>query len=349
MLRTLTDRVNHEYWPWQVIYLPVVPLYLYQAIRQRRAAFFTNVNPAIDMGGFFGESKSAIYALLPKESFPQTCLIPVHSTEADVIHTHRASGIPFPLIVKPDVGERGQGVVRVTDENGLVRALAGKSSTFLLQAMAPGDLEFGLMFTCDPAGGSTTLLSVAGKDFLSVTGDGRSTVLELLRKQWRGRKQVERLLELDPVLLSTVPLPGVIERVEPIGNHCRGTLFNDANHLRTSVLCEVVDRLLASTEGIYYGRMDVRCESEADLREGRFTIIEMNGVSSEPGHIYDPRYSIFQCWRELVRHVRHVGRISEQLQHAGTEPVSFHDLLGRVGSHLGWRLGPLRRVVSWFA
>jgi len=349
MLRTLTDRLNHEYWPWQVIYLPVVPLYLYQAIRQRRAAFFTNVNPAIDMGGFFGESKSAIYSLLPKEIFPQTCLIPSYSTEADVIRTHRASGISFPLIVKPDVGERGQGVVRVTDESELVRALAGKPNTFLLQAMAPGDLEFGLMFARDPATGNTTLLSVAGKEFLSVTGDGRSTVLELLSKQWRGRKQIERLLELDPVLLSSVPSPGMIARVEPIGNHCRGTLFNDANHLATPALGIAVDGLLAMTEGIYYGRMDVRCESEVALREGRFTVIEMNGVSSEPGHIYDPRYSIFQCWRELTRHVRHVGSISRQLQRTGTEPVSFHALLGRMGTHLGWRVGPLRRVVSWFA
>ena len=53
MWRRLAEQLNHEYWPWWVFYLPVLPFYLYQALRQRRAAFFTNVNPGIDMGGFF--------------------------------------------------------------------------------------------------------------------------------------------------------------------------------------------------------------------------------------------------------------------------------------------------------
>lgn len=103
MLRRLAQRLNHEYWPWQLIYLPVLPLYLWQAIRQRRAAFFTNVNPAIDMGGFFGERKSLIYPLLPQASYPSTVLVPAGSPASAVRALWRASGIALPLILKPDV------------------------------------------------------------------------------------------------------------------------------------------------------------------------------------------------------------------------------------------------------
>ena len=79
-MKRLRDRYNHEYWPWYLIYLPVFPLYLFEALRTRRAAFFTNVNPGIDMGGFFGERKSDIYALLPENAFPPTVKVAVGTT-----------------------------------------------------------------------------------------------------------------------------------------------------------------------------------------------------------------------------------------------------------------------------
>ncbi len=348
MWQRVADRLNHEYWPWQLIYLPVVPLYLYQALRQRRAVFFTNVNPAIDLGGFFGESKRAIYAQLPMESYPATVLVPAGSTAEQVRSLKCASGIDFPLIVKPDVGERGQGVARVEDEVSLVHALVGAQQDMLLQAMAQGEHEFGLMFMKDTESGRTELLSVCGKRFLGVVGDGVSTVEMLLLRSCRGSRQVDRLRRSSRVPLHYVPAPGERVTVEPIGNHCRGTVFFDACYLKGPALSAAMERLLSSTQGIHYGRVDVRAESEEALRAGRFTVIELNGVSSEPGHIYDPAYSIFRCWAELVRHVRRLGPLSEQLQRAGHAPTDLHALVVRCEGHFGWRLGLLRRLAAVF-
>lgn len=346
MWRRLTDRLNHEYWPWQLIYLPVWPFYFYQALRQRRAVFFTNVNPAIDMGGFFGESKAAIYALLPEHCFPTTVVVPPATSVDDVLAKHRTSRIPFPLIVKPDVGERGEGVVRVVDESGLVSALADRPHRMLMQAMATGSFEFGLMFAKDPASGRTELLSVCGKRFLSVAGDGKRTTAELLACSWRGERQLERLVPLLGDRLRAVPAKGEVVMVEPIGNHCRGTIFYDAGHLTTPALRDRVNALLAATKGIHYGRLDTRAESEQALREGRFQVIELNGVSSEPGHIYDPAYSIFRCWSELLRHVRRIGPISRQLQRAGQKPTTLLALVMRCEEYFGWKLGALKRLAS---
>lgn len=348
MFQRLAERLNHEYWPWQLIYLPVLPLYLWQALKQRRAAFFTNVNPAIDMGGFFGERKSHIYALLPAGCYPETLLIPSGSNAHQVLSLWRSSAIGLPAIVKPDVGERGQGIEQVHDEARLVKRLTLQPQDMLLQALITEPAEYGLMFARDMATGAIDLLSVTGKRFLSVRGDGLRPVVDLLRADYRGSRQLARLLAHEPALLNRVPAQDEILQIEPIGNHCRGTRFFDANALMSPALRASVDALLRGADGINYGRLDVRSCDDLALRAGRFTVIELNGVSSEPGLIYDPRYSIFRCWGVLVRHVRRMAPISSTLQRKGEQPCTLHALVRRCETHFGWRLRPLPRLMAWF-
>lgn len=348
-MKRLADRLNHEYWPWWLIYLPVVPLYLWQALRMRRAAFFTNVNPAMDMGGFFGERKSAIYPLLPVGCYPSTVIIPAGTPPQQALGLAKEVGLEFPFIAKPDVGERGDGVRKVLDADQLIDVLAAKREDMLLQALAPGEHEFGLMFRRDPDTGRTTLLSITAKRFLTVTGDGERTVDELLRATYRGDRQRMRLRTYAAATLASVPRKGTIFQVEPVGNHCRGTTFLYGGHLCTPALENAVERLLSGTRGFHYGRFDVRSPSEQALRAGVFSVIELNGVSSEPGHIYDPSWSIWRCWGELVRHVRHIGGISEALLAQGAEPCSLHELVLRSEAHFGWRLGVLKQVTAWSA
>lgn len=344
----LFARWNHEYWPWYLIYLPVLPGLLIHALRSRSLVFFSNVNPAIDMGGFFGERKSEIYALLPEGSYPTTLLIAQGSAQADVASRMRDVALHFPLIAKPDIGERGEGVQRVGDERALQAVLAEQCEPLLLQALVPWTHEYGLMFLRDPASGRTTLLSITGKAFLTVQGDGSSSVEVLLRATYRGRKQVERLRGYKRELLESVPMSGECVLVEPVGNHCRGTIFLDRWDLMAPELERALDVLMARTTGIHYGRLDVRTENEQALREGKFTILELNGVSSEPGHIYDPSLSIFACWRELLRHVKHLPELSRAMSAEGARPVTLQMLITRCESHFGARLGMLRKLTGLF-
>lgn len=327
------DRFNHEYWPWYLIYLPVFPAALWHALRSGHWAFFTNVNPSIDLGGFFGERKSEIYALLPSGSYPTTVLIEPGMV-SHVIRTRMyEAGLELPLIAKPDVGERGEGVVRVNTAAELEALCRKLDRPTLLQAFVPWTAEYGLMFVKDPLTGRTSLLSITGKAFLTVTGDGVHRVRELLARSWRGAMQIERLLQEQPALMGRIPALNEEVLVEPVGNHCRGTRFLNAGHLATSELKAALDKVLGATEGIHYGRMDVRAESEAALRRGEFVILELNGVTSEPGHIYDPRTSIFSCWAELLRHVRHIPRISRTLVEQGHRPASLRTIRERYRQH----------------
>jgi hypothetical protein len=67
---------NWEYWPFQVLYVPIYFLWAYYAIKARSIFFFNASNPKIKNGGFMMESKKQIYDLLPKKYYPKTILIP---------------------------------------------------------------------------------------------------------------------------------------------------------------------------------------------------------------------------------------------------------------------------------
>jgi len=160
-------------------------------------------------------------------------------------------------------------------------------------------------------------------------------VQELLARSWRGARQIERLMNYQAALLRHVPSKDEQVLVEPVGNHCRGTRFVDAGHLATAELVRRLEDVMAATTGIHYGRLDVRSESEAALRRGEFIILELNGVTSEPGHIYDPGLNIFACWSELLRHTRHVPLISRALMRKGHRPASLRTLHERYRKHFG--------------
>jgi hypothetical protein len=76
---------------------------------------------------------------------------------------------------------------------------------------------------------------------------------------------------------------------------------------------------LSKIEGFYFGRLDIRFNTFAELEQGiNFSIIELNGVKSEPSHIYDPKYSFLVGQREIFRHQKIIRKIVEQITSGNT-------------------------------
>jgi hypothetical protein len=97
----------------------------------------------------------------------------------------------------------------------------------------------------------------------------------------------------------------------PYGNHVRGAKFVDESHLSDAELTASIDKVCRQVDGFFYGRLDVRYNTWEELREGKsFSIIELNGAGSEPTHIYDPKHSIFFAWKEIIRHLNILWKIS---------------------------------------
>ena len=78
----------------------------------------------------FGEKKSDIFKLIPDEYLPQTVLVNQGDIERAAYH---AEQIGFPLIAKPDVGERGVWVKKLNSQDELQTYTRECPVDFLLQ------------------------------------------------------------------------------------------------------------------------------------------------------------------------------------------------------------------------
>ncbi len=302
---------NWEYWPFNVVYGPLYPYWLFLVMRSGSLFFFNTSNPRIRNGGFLLESKREIYELLPEGSYPETLFFKAGTAWAALEAAIQASSLRYPLVAKPDVGMRGMLVQRV-EHAAELRAFATQAEVdFLVQSLVEYPMEAGIFYYRYPGEEEGRISGIVGKAFLTVKGDGRSIVEALIRKDPRALLQLRTLRHTQPGLLDTV-LPEGEERIlVPYGNHARGSKFWDCSAEADEQLHHEINWICSRIPGFYFGRLDIRFRSWDELRAGKhFSIIELNGAGSEPTHMYDPAHSIFFAWKEILRHWNILFRIS---------------------------------------
>ncbi|MEQ9231124.1 MAG: hypothetical protein RIF46_10610 [Cyclobacteriaceae bacterium] len=310
-----------EFWSFWFFYIPVYFYFIWLALRERSFFFFATANPTMDFGGMVGEKKSDIFKWIPQEYYPKTILI----KEGDRSNlTEIAANIGFPLIAKPDIGERGKGVEVMHSGEELANYSSRANYDFLLQEMVTYPLELGVFYVRFPSETSGRITSIVSKEFLSVTGDGQSTVKELMMDKERAVLQVDWVHERLANVLEQVPDRGEKLVVEPIGNHCRGTKFLNATQEADDKMNAAIDFLAKRIEGFYYGRFDLKCQSFDDLRELKnFKIVELNGVGAEPAHIYQPGFSLFEAYAIVMDHYKWMARVARENKERGIPYWSF--------------------------
>ncbi len=251
------------------------------------------------MSGLYGTSKEEINRILPENVQPRFVYIPEKDKNAlNVEKAMQNLGNTFPVILKPDVGERGLNVCKIKDISELHKQIKAINGNVILQEYIDYPLELSVLCYIHPTTGDRDLTSLCVKELLSVTGDGISTLDQLIDNHPRAILQRKRLSTF--IDLAYVPAAGQDFILGPIGNHSRGTKFLNANHLIDQKLKDLFVGILDNMEGIQFGRFDLRTTSIEDLREGRnFSIIEFNGVNSEPLHIYDPGYPLWRTYYDL--------------------------------------------------
>ena len=276
-----------EFWPVWLAYLPLVPWWLWLAARYRSFTVFTAANPGIPTGGLVGESKSAILAHLPW--VPEFVTVPPGG---------RCEPRNYPVVCKPDVGERGRGVAIVRDRQSLQRYLNQAAGPTIVQKYVDGE-EFGVFYYRYPHEPKGRIFSITRKVFPKVIGDGSSTLAGLIDRDPRARRiAAAYLAELDG---ARVPARGESVPLVEIGAHCRGTIFLDGSSLATEELRAAIDYAAQCHPGFFFGRFDLRTDSINSLQQGRFRILELNGVGAEATHIYDPAIALLEAYRVLYR------------------------------------------------
>jgi membrane protein DedA with SNARE-associated domain len=342
-----------EFWPAWIVNAPVVLWIAILAIRHRSLTVFTAANPGIPDGGFVGESKSAILASLPPEWVMPWVAIeaadleagPVKARLAQLRSAMAARGWHFPLVFKPDQGERGVGVRWIADEQAARRYLAAEPRTVVVQVPHDGPFEAGLFYIRHPKETRGRLFSVTDKRFPIVIGDGRSTLAELIHRHPRYRLQAQVFLTRHADRLDRIPAAGEALRLAQAGNHAQGTEFLDGRHLITPALEARVDEIARRVDGFYFGRFDVRYDDRQAFMEGRdLAIIELNGVSSEATHIYDPSRSLLAAWATLMTQWSLAFAIGAANRACGHQPTSLRRLASLIWAHL--RSTPPHRIAD---
>ena len=294
-----------EYWPMWVVYFPVSFYYVYLSIKSRSFFFFSASNPSIETGGMFFESKWEIFKLMPAALYPTTLFIDSNDDFISIITKLKAASLNYPLIAKPNRGERGWLVKKINSEEDLKKYWQSVKVDFLIQAYINYPIELSIFYYRHPKADRGAITSVTLKKLLSVTGDGEKNIQELVKASPRAFLQYEKLFHNPNIDFNKV-LPKAEELIlVPYGNHVLGATFLNYQNIIDEDLNLVIDLICKQIKGFYFGRFDLRCNSIEDLKKGKnFSILELNGAGAEPAHIYDPSFSFFKAQLVLANHYR---------------------------------------------
>lgn len=361
LLGMLTEARRQEYWPGWVRYLPCylfVPVWVFRA---RGRAIATAVNPGYARdGGIAEEKKHEILERLPHEDMLHARFIPSDDDAARrskhacamVRDDDRLGG--YPVIIKPDQGERGRAVRIMRRDEDIARYLEIQTEPMLLQKYHPGPIEVGVLWAREAAtiadpdrpGLAGRVLSINAKTLPTLKGDGKRTLGRLILAHPRHRVQAAVFFERCKDRLHTVPSEGETVSLGSAGNHAQGAMFTDASHLITPELERRVDDIARSFVGGFdVGRFDVRCASEAMLMRGEeLGIIELNGVTSEPTAIYDPSWGILRAQKTLWQYWDRVAALGIARTRTKTGACMHWFEIGRV--LVTWKLRAIRRIVQ---
>jgi len=332
--RRLAQRLRRwEFWPAWLFYLPVAINYAWLAIRYRSFTLPTAANPGIPTGGFIGESKCQILDQLRRinsKVVADAYLLDGLTSTDRLLSLHRICrehDLTLPFILKPDVGQRGNGVRLIRQMREALDYLLAVDAPVMVQRYAAGPNEVGVFYFRRPGEASGKIFSITQKVFPTITGDGIHTLEQLIRADNRASIIAKTYLRRFAHRKNEVLASGEVLKLVETGNHAQGCIFQDGAHLWSEELSEAIDDFARKIPGFYIGRFDIRYNDADKLRRGRnFDIVELNGASSEATNIYDARNSLRSAYATLARQWKLVFEIGAANRARGHCPTPLSTL-----------------------
>ena len=207
------------------------------AFKHRSLTIFTAVNPAMPAGGFKGESKNDIYELLGRSDVAQPFMLrhkllrlgePVADRMRQAQRLIDEHHLHFPLALKPDVGERGKNVRFVGTLSELQSEIAAAKTDLILQESVSGE-EISIFYYRYPGDAIGHIFSITEKRFPTVTGDGHTTLEELILNDRRAVCLAEKYFEQNRERLDQIPAEGENVQLINIGTHSLRRYFSMAD------------------------------------------------------------------------------------------------------------------------
>src|SRR5262245_48858751 len=222
-----------EFWPAWIFYPPVGVYCGWLALKYRGFTLPTVANPGIFSGGVVGESKSAMLKVLFATS-PQFTAEAAAVTGDTVAARQRSLdeackrlGLGFPFILKPDIGQRGVGVKLIRSREQVESYLRQTGAQLVVQRYVPGPYEVGIFYYRFPNERRGHIFAITEKTFPKLTGDGRSTIVELIQCDPRARFMADKYLQRFIERRDEVLPAGEELKLVEAGNHAQGCIFRD--------------------------------------------------------------------------------------------------------------------------
>ena len=324
MFKRLIQRLtNWEHWPFYIFYFPISFKWFWYYIKSRSLWFFTSSNPTLEFGGFEGEGKTKMAQLLPSHLYPKSILVNPSISFASVMKLVREQYIPYPFIVKPDIGMKGILFRIVENESQLEKYHRAIPVNYIIQEYVILPYEVSVFYYRKPDEDKGCITALIKKNLPSVTGDGKKTLLELVAENPNFKIGEMQINKQFGERVMNVLHTGEKFYLSHIANLHNGTKFINLNYEIDDKILRVFDNI-SHANNFFYGRYDIKCSSIDDLREGEnFKILEFNGSGSVPNHIYAGGFNLINAYKEILKHWKALFDISEYNNKSGIRYWSF--------------------------
>lgn len=266
--------------------------------------------------GFEGETKQEMFQQLPPEFSPAGIYIHPNENFDCVLKKMYAAGLKFPVAVKPDVGTKGLLFRKIKDEKQLANYHSLLPFTYLIQELITLPLELSIFYVRYPEEKNGRITGLIAKEYLQVKGEGRSTLKQLIEQHPKAFMIAEEQKIKHHKHLNEVIAAGEVFYLNELGNHNRGARFINLMNEIDSRMQSTMDKINVYSKHFYYGRYDVKTTTIEDFKQGKnISILEFNGVGSEPNHIYDIGLTYRQAIKIIAQHWKYmyeIGRINYQ-------------------------------------
>jgi hypothetical protein len=278
----------------------------------------------LTFGGFEGESKLEMYNQLPDGSYPKTIFVSQGSSFEELQNKLITAGLQYPIAVKPDVGMMGFLFRKIRNADELKSYHFKMPVDYLVQTLVNYPVEVSVFYYRFPGTAEGNITGFIRKEFLQVTGDGQSTLLELLNAHPRARLKLEEMKLKHRDSLSSVIPKGVNYVLSMALNLSRGGKLVSLEKEKDRNLVRVFDDISHHAKHFYYGRYDIKTSSINDLKNGKnFLILEFNGSGAEPHHVYGNGNTLLEAYRILISHWKILFEISRSNHKIGYRYWNF--------------------------
>lgn len=326
-----------EFWPTWFFYTPVVIQSIFYGIKYRNFRLPLVANPAIELSGMVGESKNDILKLAgnyAKNWIPNFTTLtktnqPISQQLTSAIQAMSANQLTYPVVAKPDQGCRGVGVKLIKSETELSDYIKEfpLNARYMLQRKSNYQAEAGLFYMRYPGQAKGQVFSITLKYSPVVVGTGHHTLRQLIENDPRASQLAHLYLPRHQQYLDNVINQDESFQLAFAGSHSRGCIFKNGNAFITDQLAERLDTIFDDYPGYHFGRLDVKFKDIESLMRGEdFDILEMNGASSEAGHIWDSNTPLKEIFSTLLFQYRHLYKIGAQQKKAGHRVPTFKEL-----------------------